>query len=124
MSRITKTYSPEYNTPHLAGAVNPAAVQVPGDVTPTGPALNAGDGLSIQLGKLTNQVSITYPDGHVLVFPVNSQVSIYRQDGNIDNVILDIDNQGHPKPVQQGGRRRTRRHRRRSTRRRRVARRQ
>jgi hypothetical protein len=132
MPPVQKRFIATYNAPHLAGALNlnglvfnPSDIQVPGDVDPMGDQVNLVGGRSIQLGKLRVQIGVTYPDGHVLTFPINSQVVIQKQDGNVERVYLNTDNQGFPVPVpvpaaQQGARRRSTRRRsakRRSTRR-------
>ncbi len=135
MPQIKKDYSPDYNGPHLAGAAygalvfNPSDVQLPGDIETIGqPVVFPGPlGISRQEGKIKQSVNVTYPDGHVLEFPANSKVDIYRVHDEIDKIVLQVDGQGRPVPApQQAGRRRSVKRRsakRRSTRRRRGSRR-
>ncbi len=128
MPPIKKDYSPAYNGPHLDGAAygalvfNPSEGQVPGDIETIGqPVVFPGPlGISRQAGKTKNSITVTYPDGHVLEFPANSMVSIFRVHDNVDKIVLDVDGQGLPVPApQQAGRRaRHRSTRRRSVRRR------
>lgn len=116
--------------------LEPAQLQVPGDVDTIGDPEIVEGGASMQTGKLNEQVTATFHDGFQIVFPVNSMVIIYTNpDGSPHRIHLDTDAQGHPVPAAapapvpaggangQGGGRRRRSQRRRSQRRRRTSRR-
>ena len=137
--RVILPFNPIYN-PHLPAdaadmssvVLAPAQLQVPGDVDTIGHHM-IYDGGSVQLGKLTGQVTATFHDGFPIVFPVNSMVMIFTNaDGSPNAIHLHTDAQGQPVPAAvpapapaaggaggQGGGRRRRRvsHRRRSFRR-------
>jgi hypothetical protein len=97
---------------------DPAALQFPGDIEAIGPREVHMLG-EVQRGKLLINVTITFPDGEVMIFPPGSEIDIIHSDEENQTAHLKFDIQGQPiqAPPHIGGRRRHRSTRRKGSRR-------
>lgn len=97
---VRKLGLPHYDNPRLGEgelAFDPDRLQVPGDVTPTGPVVPLGfRNMTKQSGRLETEITAHYPNGDVLAFPRGSRVEISGRDGNPTTVILLVTDAGGP----------------------------